>query len=126
MAMFWTPEVGSSPSSTPPAGDAIGGAMKSLSGAVLHLWAQAALTWQQSLHRLSSLEFEWVLNGHEPVETLPISRTHVDRLVKSFGKMLNPWFTLDEDDPRASLADDLPPLWPLPNLGSEPKPLPEP
>jgi glyoxylase-like metal-dependent hydrolase (beta-lactamase superfamily II) len=108
------------------AGDAIGGAMKSLSGAVLHLWAQAALTWQQSLHRLSSLEFEWVLNGHEPVETLPISRTHVDRLVKSFGKMLNPWFTLDEDEPKVSLADDLPPLRPLPTFGSGSQPAPEP
>jgi glyoxylase-like metal-dependent hydrolase (beta-lactamase superfamily II) len=89
------------------AGDAIGGAMKSLSGAVLHVWAQAALTWQQSLQRLSTLEFDWVLNGHEPVESLPLSRTQVDRLVKSFGKMLNPWFTLDEDDSRLHLVDDL-------------------
>ena len=81
------------------AGDAIGGAMKSLTGAVLHLWAQAALTWQQSLQHLATLEFDLVLNGHEPVATLPLPRARVDRLMQSFGTMLNPWFTLDEDDP---------------------------
>ncbi len=89
------------------AGDAIGGAMKGLNGAVLELWAEAVLTWQESLHLLLTLEFEWVLNGHEPVKTLPISRTSVHRRVQSFGKMLNPWFSLDEDQSTLPVMDDV-------------------
>lgn len=79
------------------AGDAIGGAMRSLTGANLPIWAQAAVTWEQSLQRLAGLEFEWVLNGHEPAETLPLRRAQFDRSVRSFGRMLSPWFALDDD-----------------------------
>jgi len=81
------------------AGDAVGGAMRSLEGAVLEIWAQAAVTWKQSLVRLTGLEFEWVLNGHEPVATLPLGRARFDRAVKSFGRMLSPWFSLEEEEP---------------------------
>lgn len=80
------------------AGDAIGGSMKSLTGADLRLWANAAVTWADSLQRLASLPFEWVLNGHEPADTLPLERAHVDRLLGSFGKMMNPWFLLGEEE----------------------------
>jgi glyoxylase-like metal-dependent hydrolase (beta-lactamase superfamily II) len=84
------------------AGDAIGGAMRSLTGATLEIWAQAAITWEASLQRLSALEFDWVLNGHESAEALPISRKRFDRAVLSFGRMLNPWFSLDDEDVPAS------------------------
>lgn len=84
------------------AGDAIGGAMRSLTGATLEIWVQAAVTWEGSLQRLSALEFDWVLNGHEPATGLPISRKRFDRAVLSFGRMLNPWFSLDDEDVPAS------------------------
>lgn len=84
------------------AGDAVGGAMRSLTGADLRIWAQAAVTWKQSLQRLAGLEFEWVLNGHEPAETLPLSRARFDRAVTSFGQMLNPWFSWEEDEAPAA------------------------
>lgn len=80
------------------AGDAVGGAMRSLTGANLQIWAQAAATWAQSLQRLGELDFEWVLNGHEPAETLPLSRARFDRGIMSFGQMLNPWFSWEEDE----------------------------
>lgn len=80
------------------AGDAVGGAMRSLEGAVLEIWAQAAVTWKQSLLRLTKLDFEWVLNGHEPAATLPLDRARFDRAVRSFGRMLSPWFSLDDDE----------------------------
>lgn len=83
------------------AGDVIGGAMRSLSGATLDVWAQAVITWEQSLHRLSALPFDWVLNGHEPAATLPLPRASFDRLLPYFGKMLNPWFHLGEAEPTA-------------------------
>lgn len=88
------------------AGDAIGGSMKSLTGADLQVWFEAVLTWQQSLQQLARLEYEWVLNGHEPARTLPIPRRRVDRLMASFGTMLNPWFTLGEEpsDTEGALA----------------------
>lgn len=79
-------------------GDAIGGSMKSLAGADLQIWADAAVTWMESLQRLGALPFDWVLNGHEPAETLPLARSHVDRLFGSFGMMLNPWFLLGNDE----------------------------
>lgn len=84
------------------AGDAVGGAMRSLTGANLQIWARAAVTWEQSLRRLSELDFEWVLNGHEPAETLPLSRARFDRGVTSFGRMLNPWFSWEEDEVAAA------------------------
>ncbi len=80
------------------AGDVIGGSMKSLAGADLQLWANAAVLWAESLRRLATLQFEWVLNGHEPATSLPLGRTHVDRLFRSFGMMMNPWFLLADDD----------------------------
>lgn len=87
------------------AGDTIGGSMKSLAGADLRLWADAAASWTVSLERLRSLSFDWVLNGHEPADGLPLPRIHVDRLLGSFGKMLNPWFLLaDADDPAPDCA----------------------
>lgn len=74
------------------AGDAIGGSMKSLDGATLEIWAQAARTWETSLSRLSTLEFEWILSGHEPAFGLPLTRERFDHMVANFGKMLNPWY----------------------------------
>lgn len=87
------------------AGDAIGGAMRSLDGAALDIWAQAVVTWEQSLRRLSSLSFESVLNGHEPAASLPLSRSRFDRMVTSFGKMLNPWFTREEEALHIGMPD---------------------
>jgi hypothetical protein len=48
------------------AGDVVGGAMKSLDGAELQVWAEALADWSRSLDRLACLQFEWLLNGHEP------------------------------------------------------------
>ncbi|HYH10807.1 MAG TPA: hypothetical protein VD789_00535, partial [Thermomicrobiales bacterium] len=78
------------------AGDAVGGAMRSLNGASVEIWVRAAQTWEGTLQHLAELEFDWVLNGHEPVETLPIDRSRFDRMAAHFGKMMNPWFSLDE------------------------------
>jgi hypothetical protein len=55
------------------------------------------------LQSLLTVNFQWVLNGHEPAATLPLPRAHVERLVKSFGRMLNPWFTLAENEPTVTL-----------------------
>lgn len=88
------------------AGDAIGGAMRTLDGASLEIWAQAAATWQQSLLRLMALDFDWVLNGHEPVGSLPMHRSRIERMAPMFGKMLNPWFLLEEDDTEAVSAPE--------------------
>lgn len=89
------------------AGDTVGGAMRSLEGADLWIWAQAARTWQQSLQRLAGLEIDWILNGHEPAAGLPLSRGWFNRAVASFGKMMNPWFLLDdaadEDEPALNM-----------------------
>jgi glyoxylase-like metal-dependent hydrolase (beta-lactamase superfamily II) len=92
------------------AGDTVGGAMRSLQGADLAIWAQAAETWRASLQRIAALEIDWILNGHEPVDGLPLSRSWLDRGIATFGKMLNPWFFLhegndeegDEDEPAAN------------------------
>lgn len=89
------------------AGDAIGGGMRSLEGAELQVWAQAIVTWQASLRRLADLDFEWILNGHEPAAALPMGRALFDRLVPWFGKMLNPWFLLAEDDTANALETRL-------------------
>jgi hydroxyacylglutathione hydrolase len=90
------------------AGDTVGGAMPGLDGVELATWAEAAHAWKQSLGRVSELAFDLVLSGHEPVTGLPITRARLDRSIASFGKMLNPWFLLgeDEDDPvgEASVA----------------------
>jgi hydroxyacylglutathione hydrolase len=88
------------------AGDTVGGAMRTLDGADLRLWAQAVRTWEQSLQRLAALDIDWVLNGHEPAATLPLSRARFDRSIAFFGKMLDPWFLLDDhdDDERAVAA----------------------
>lgn len=83
------------------AGDTIGGSMRSLRGADLALWAKAMLSWEESLKRISLLDIDWILDGHEPVHGLPLTRERLDRSIASFGKMLNPWFTLNdtsEDD----------------------------
>jgi glyoxylase-like metal-dependent hydrolase (beta-lactamase superfamily II) len=80
------------------AGDVVGGSMKRLQGAEPLLWIGAMATWEASLRRLSELHFDWVLNGHEPAATLPLTRDRFNRLVKRFGQMLNPWFSLAEDD----------------------------
>ena len=87
------------------AGDTIGGSMKSLAGADLRLWAEAAATWTASLQRLAALPFDWVLNGHEPAQSLPLSRSYVDRLLHSFGMMMNPWFLLDDDEPAVAAPE---------------------
>lgn len=81
------------------AGDAIGGAMRSLDGASLEIWARAMATWRSSLRHISDLTFDWVLNGHEPAANLPLTRSRVDRLVAQFGTMMNPWFLLGEAEP---------------------------
>ncbi len=81
------------------AGDTVGGAMRSLDGASIEAWAQAARTWTESLRDLSARDFDWVLNGHEPPASLPITRERFDRMVRRFGTMLNPWFSLGERDP---------------------------
>jgi glyoxylase-like metal-dependent hydrolase (beta-lactamase superfamily II) len=81
------------------AGDTVGGAMRSLEGASLEAWVEAARAWTASLKGLSARNFDWVLNGHEPLATLPITRERFDRMVRRFGTMLNPWFSLGEREP---------------------------
>jgi glyoxylase-like metal-dependent hydrolase (beta-lactamase superfamily II) len=81
------------------AGDTVGGAMRSIEGASLEAWSEAVRDWTESLGYLSSLEFDWVLNGHEPPASLPITRDRFDRMVRRFGTMLNPWFSLGEREP---------------------------
>lgn len=84
------------------AGDTVEGSMRGLDGADLAIWVQAAQNWKQSLQRISTLDIDWILNGHEPVNGLPLTRARLDRGIASFGKMLNPWFFLDdEEDPVA-------------------------
>lgn len=79
------------------AGDVVGGSMKSVEGADLAIWAQSLQAWSASLGRLAALEFDWVLNGHEPARSLPISRAEFDRRCRMFGRMLNPWFALGDE-----------------------------
>jgi hydroxyacylglutathione hydrolase len=88
------------------AGDTVGGSMLGLDGIELTRWADAVKTWKDSLRRITALDIDWVLNGHEPVSGLPITRQQLDRDVASFGMMLNPWFVLgkDEDEPAPETA----------------------
>jgi glyoxylase-like metal-dependent hydrolase (beta-lactamase superfamily II) len=86
------------------AGDAIGGSMKSLDGATLEIWAQAAMTWETSLSRLSALEFDWILSGHEPAFGLPLTRARFERMVAHFGKMLNPWYLPGDSDLASNIS----------------------
>ena len=79
-------------------GDVFGGAMKSIENADVSLWAKSFADWHLSLNRLSAQAFDWVLNGHEPASTLPLSRAHFDAAVRRFGHMFNPWFSLGEDE----------------------------
>ena len=88
------------------AGDAVGGSMRSLDGATLRLWAEAYTTWEESLRRLAALDFDGVLNGHEPAASLPISRARFNRMVALFGRMMNPWFSLGEEEPAAGPAPE--------------------
>jgi glyoxylase-like metal-dependent hydrolase (beta-lactamase superfamily II) len=81
------------------AGDTVGGAMRSLDGASIEAWANAARTWGESLRNLSTRDFDLVLNGHEPPASLPIARERFERMVRRFGTMLNPWFSLGEREP---------------------------
>lgn len=83
------------------AGDVVGGSMRSLKGATMETWVAAFAAWEQSLQHLATFDFEWVLNGHEPVKTLPIRRAQFDRMLTRFGQMLNPWFLLGEEEPVA-------------------------
>lgn len=80
------------------AGDTVGGAMRSLRGANLAIWAQAARTWELSLERIAELDIDWILNGHEPAMTLPLSRRWLDRAIAHFGQMLSPWFGLEDEN----------------------------
>jgi len=97
------------------AGDAIGGAMRGLDGAAVPIWLQAMVTWKHSLGTLTALDFEWVLTGHEPVDGLPITRVRFERMVASFGKMMNPWFSLDEEEALPAGPIDFPGMsWAVP------------
>ena len=87
------------------AGDTVGGSMRGLAGADVTIWVEGARTWERSLQRLAGLDFDWVLNGHEPEATLPIGRARFDRAICSFGQMLNPWFLIadgEEAEPPAT------------------------
>ena len=81
------------------AGDTVGGAMRSLDGGSIEAWAAAARAWTESLRLLSDRDFDWVLSGHEPPTSLPITRERFQRMVRRFGTMLNPWFSLGEREP---------------------------
>ncbi len=78
------------------AGDTVGGSMRRLEGATIEAWVEAARSWEASLRTLSGRDFDWVLNGHEPLSGLPIERKQFDLMVHRFGTMLNPWFSLGE------------------------------
>ena len=81
------------------AGDTVGGAMRSIDGASIVVWVEAVRAWTTSLQLLSCHDFDWVLNGHEPTTGLPITRERFDRMVRRFGTMLNPWFSIAEREP---------------------------
>lgn len=88
------------------AGDTVEGSMRGLEGADLAIWVEAARAWKRSLQRIAGLDIDWVLNGHEPVEGLPLTRARLDRGIASFGKMMNPWFYLGEDEDEAAVSID--------------------
>jgi glyoxylase-like metal-dependent hydrolase (beta-lactamase superfamily II) len=91
------------------AGDTVGGSMRSLTGADLGIWAQALRTWEESLQRVAGLEIDWILTGHEPAHSLPLSRAWFDRARETFGKMMNPWFLLGERfDDEPPQPEDMP------------------
>ena len=75
--------------------------MPGFEGVDIQTWAAAVRTWKDSLRHVAENDIDWVLNGHEPVSGLPLTRQRLDRGIASFGKMLNPWFFLAEDEPLA-------------------------
>jgi glyoxylase-like metal-dependent hydrolase (beta-lactamase superfamily II) len=91
------------------AGDTVGGSMPGLEGFELQTWASAVRAWKDSLGRIMELEIDWVLNGHEPMSGLPLTRKRLERGVASFGKMLNPWFSLGEDDEPVAAVEEVTP-----------------
>lgn len=78
-------------------GDTIFGAMNGLQGADLAIWTQAITRWKASLDRLAGIDFDSFLPGHEPVTGLPVAKARFVRQRPYFGRMLNPWFSLDEE-----------------------------
>lgn len=83
-------------------GDTIFGAMNGLQGADLAIWTQAITRWKASLDRLAGIDFDVFLPGHEPMTGLPIPKERFLRKLPYFGRMLNPWFSLDEEPPTTS------------------------
>ncbi len=77
-------------------GDTIFGSMSGLNGADLAIWTQAIVRWKKSLDRLAALDFDVFLPGHEPITGLPVAKEKFVRKLPYFGRMLNPWFSLDE------------------------------
>lgn len=82
-------------------GDTIFGAMSSLVGADVPIWTRAIEVWRQSLIRVAALPFDVFLPGHEPFWDLPIPKQRLTRAIPYFGRMLNPWFSLDEEESAA-------------------------
>lgn len=86
-------------------GDTVFGAMSGLTGADVTVWTQAIEVWRQSLLRVAALPFEGFLPGHEPSWDLPIPKQRLTRAIPYFGRMLNPWFSLD--DQKEAVGEDM-------------------
>ena len=76
------------------ASDTIGGTLIDFQQVGSEVFGEYINHWQQSLHRLSQLQFDWVVTGHDPH---PISRAKFDFKVENFGGIMNPWLYLDKN-----------------------------
>jgi hydroxyacylglutathione hydrolase len=86
-------------------GDTVFGAMSGVPGADITIWTRALEVWRQSLTRVAALDFDVFLPGHEPAGDLPFEKERLTRAIPYFGRMLNPWFSLDDSE--AAALEDL-------------------
>lgn len=90
-------------------GDTVFGAMSGVLGADIAIWTAAIETWRRSLHHIAALPFDVFLTGHDPAQDLPFAKGRLTRAIPYFGRMLSPWFSLDEDDEVVALESYLAP-----------------
>jgi glyoxylase-like metal-dependent hydrolase (beta-lactamase superfamily II) len=50
--------------------------------------------WRNSLEKLKKLDYQHILNGHNPVGDLPIPKQDLLDAIPTFSKMWDPWFRL--------------------------------
>jgi len=54
--------------------------------------------WRESLTKMSKMDFDYLLNGHEWVTGLPITRQQFLKDITQFAAMWNPWWSLPQED----------------------------